>query len=133
MSEHDRSGHQLGRFVAGVAKHQPLISSALLRVPLAFCSRFIDALRDVRRLRRDDILHKNPVRVENVVVIHVADLAHRIADELHVVELALVVISPPTIAMLLFHVSLTRHAALWDPAQTGVEHRIGDRVGDLSG
>jgi hypothetical protein len=39
VGEHDRRGHQLGRFVAGVTEHHALVASALLRGLLALASR----------------------------------------------------------------------------------------------
>ena len=42
----------------------------------------IDALRDVGRLGGDDVVDENLLRRENVVVVHVTDLAHGIAHDL---------------------------------------------------
>ena len=80
VREHDRRGHQLRRFIAGVAEHDALVASALLGVFFALGLLRIDALGDVGRLRGEEVVDENLVGVEHVVVIHVADPAHGIAE-----------------------------------------------------
>ena len=85
MREHDRRRHQLRRFVAGVTEHQALVARALLGVsscPSAFFASTPCAMSG--RLRGDDVLMKILVGVKNVVVVHVADLAHGIAHDLSI-------------------------------------------------
>ena len=82
MRKHDRRRHQLGRLVAGVAKHQALIAGALLGVILPIGSASSTPCAMSGRLRGDDVLHEDAIRVEDVVVIHVADLADGIAHDL---------------------------------------------------
>ena len=64
MREHDRRRHQLRRFVAGVAEHQPLVAGALLRGLLALDLARVDALRDVGRLLRQQQVHEHLDRHE---------------------------------------------------------------------
>ena len=110
MREHDRGGHQFFRVVAGKPEHQPLIARALFGGLFPFRFLRIDALRDVVRLIGDDGVDENFARVKNVVVVHVANFAHGIADDFvdrnDVLELRSffrfgIVISPPTMTTLL--------------------------------
>ena len=89
MREHDRRRHELGRLVAGVAEHQPLIAGALLGGLLARGLAGVDALGDVGRLLRHQHVDEHLVRVEDVIVVDVADLADGLARDLHEVELGL--------------------------------------------
>ena len=82
MRKHDRRRHEFRRFVAGVTEHQTLIARALLRRVLAVGRARIDALCDIGRLFGDDVLDVDLVGVKNVVVVHVTDLAHRLANDL---------------------------------------------------
>ena len=74
---HDGRGHELGRFVAGVTKHQTLVTGALLAGLLALGLAGVHALRDVGRLLRDDGVHEHLVGVEHVIVVRVSDVADR--------------------------------------------------------
>ena len=75
VREHDRRGHQLRRFIAGVTEHQTLVAGALLRRVLAFRRARVHALGDVRRLRRDGVHDQDLVGVKHVVVVRVTDVA----------------------------------------------------------
>ena len=86
VSIHDRSGHQFGRLVAGVAEHESLVACTLLGGLLAICLLGIDALGDVGALRGDDVVDEDGVGVEDVVAVVVADLADRIADDLSKIQ-----------------------------------------------
>ena len=87
MREHDGRGHQLGRFIAGVAEHEPLVAGALLGSLLALGLAGVHALRDVGRLLRDDRVDENLVGMEHVVVVHVADFADGVAGDFGEIEL----------------------------------------------
>ena len=89
MRKHDRRGHQFWRLVAGIAEHQALVAGALFGSLLAVSRTRIHALRNIGRLPGDDVGDENLIRMKNVVVIHIADLAHGIANELHVIEFCL--------------------------------------------
>ena len=82
MRKHDRRRHQFHRLVAGKTEHQTLVARALLGMAFAFRIGRVYALRDVGALAGDDVLNIDLVGVENVVVVHVADLTHGIADDL---------------------------------------------------
>ncbi len=81
MRKHDRRRHELRRFVAGVTKHQPLIARALFGRFFAIGCARIDALGDVRRLFGDDVLDVDLVRVKDIIVVYVTDLAHGLTDD----------------------------------------------------
>ena len=77
VRHHDRQRHQLGRFVAGEAEHQPLVARAAR----------IHAHRDVGRLRLDQVVHAAGVAIEpvgGVVVADVLDGAARDPRHVHV-------------------------------------------------
>ncbi len=133
MGEHDRRRHQLGRLVARVPKHQALVARALLGVALALGGFFVHALRDVGALRGDDVGHEDLVRVKNVVVVHVADLAHGVAHDLDVIQLRLggdLAADDDDVAL---RVGLAGHAAGRVLRQAGVEHGVGNGVANLVG
>src|SRR2546421_9871554 len=81
MRKHNRRRHKLRRFVARVTEHEPLIAGALFRGVLPISRASVHALRDVGGLFGDDILDVDLVGMKNVVVIHVTDLAHSLADD----------------------------------------------------
>ena len=81
VREHDRRRHQFRRLVARVAEHQALVARALLRVLLALGLARVHTLRDVRRLAGENDIHEHLVRMEHVVVVHVADLANGLARD----------------------------------------------------
>ena len=77
-------GHQLRRFVRGVAEHHPLISGPLfLEEPLALGH----ALRDIRRLPMDGQQHLNIVGAEADAGLVVADVPDRIQRDLLPIDL----------------------------------------------
>ena len=62
MRIHDRRGHQLGRFIAGITEHQTLVAGALLRGVLAFGGAGIHALGDVGALGGDGVHDEHACR-----------------------------------------------------------------------
>ena len=82
MGIHNRGRHQLRRLVAGVTKHQSLISGTLLGGLLALGFLGIHSLGDVGTLRSNDVVDENAVCVENVVIVVITDLPDGIADDL---------------------------------------------------
>ena len=81
MGEHHRRGHQLGRLVARVTEHQALVAGALLGGLLALDFLGIDALRNIGGLSGEVVVDENGVGVKHVVVVGVADVADRVADD----------------------------------------------------
>ena len=72
----DRQRHELRRLVGREAEHHALVAGAA----------DVDAHGDVRRLRLDGAEHRQIVVVEAVVALGVADVAHRVADDLDEVQ-----------------------------------------------
>src|SRR6185437_1809883 len=87
MRIHDGGGHELAGFIASVTEHQVLVAGALFVGFLAFSFAGVHALGDVRRLRGDGVQDEHFVGVENVVIIHVADVADGLAGDLIEIEL----------------------------------------------
>ena len=81
MREHDRRRHEFAGFVARVAEHESLIAGTLLGGLLALGLARIHALRDVRRLLRDNDVDENFVGVKHIVVVDVADFADGFARD----------------------------------------------------
>ena len=81
MRKHNRRRHKLGRFVARVTEHEPLIARALFRGVLPIRRARVHALRDVGGLFGDDVLDVDLVGMKNVVVVHVTDLSNCIAHD----------------------------------------------------
>ena len=86
MGVHDRRGHQLGRFIAGIAKHDALVAGTLLVGFLAIRLLGVHALGNIRRLGGEVVVDENPVGVEHVVVVGVADAGDRVANDLFDVD-----------------------------------------------
>ncbi len=79
----DREGHQLGRFVAGVAEHQALVAGALVQVVVG---RAVHALGDVGRLLVVGDQHRAALVVDAVVGVVVADALDGLARDVDVVD-----------------------------------------------
>jgi len=73
--------HEHVGFVGGIAEHQTLIAGTLFLATLP-----VHALVDVGRLLAQGIEHRAGVAVEADVRMGVADLDHRVADQLFVVD-----------------------------------------------
>lgn len=131
MREHDRRGHQLGRFIAGITKHQALIAGALFRLLLALRGLGIDTLRNVRGLLGNDGVHKHLVSVEHVVVVHVADFANGVAGDLHEVELGARGDLAADNRDVGLHVGFAGDAAVLVLRKAGVQHGVRNGVSDF--
>ena len=133
MGEHDRSWHQFGRFVAGVAEHQSLVASALFRGFFAFGFFGIDSLGDVGRLGSDDVLHENLVGMKDIVVVHVADFPHGIADDLDVIEFGFSGDFSADDGDVAFHVGFASDPTGGILSEAGIQHGIRNGVGHFVG
>ena len=133
MGKHDRRRHQLGSFVAREAEHQTLVARALLGGILSFGIAGVDALRNIGRLAGDDVANEDPVGVENIIIVHVADLAHGIAHDLDIIEFGFrsdLAADDDDVAL---GVGLASDAAMGILHQARVEHRIGNGVANFVG
>jgi hypothetical protein len=145
VSKHDRRGHELGRFVARVAEHDSLVAGSLLGGLFAFGFLGVNALCDVLRLRGQVVVDEECVGVENVVVVHVSNAAHRVADDLadidHLVDrlggAGLLVLQlrnrdfSADYDDVAFRECLASHAARFVHRKAGVENGVGNRVADF--
>ena len=131
MREHDRRGHQLGSFVARVTEHQTLIASTLLRGLLAFGLLGVHALSDVGRLLRHDDIDEHLIRVEHVVIVHVADFADGFARDGDEIELGLGGDFTADNGDVRLHIGFAGDAAELVLSQTGVEDGIGNGICDF--
>ena len=130
---HDRCGHQLRSFIAGVAEHQSLVTGTLLGGLLPLGLLGIDALRDVRALGGDDVVDEDAVGMEHIIVVHVADLADRLPDDLVVIKLGLgrdLAADHHDVAL---GVGLAGDAAHRILRQTGVKDGVGNGVANFVG
>jgi hypothetical protein len=117
--------------VAGVAEHQALVAGALLGGLLALGLARVHALGNVGRLLRDQHVHEHLVGMKHVIVVDVADLADRAAGDLHEIESGLGRDLAADHHDVRLDERLARHAAELVLRQTGVEHGVGNGIGDL--
>jgi hypothetical protein len=131
MGKHDRRWHELGSFVTGVAKHQSLVTGSLFGCIFPFGSSGIHTLRNVGRLAGDDVGNEDPVSMKNVIVVHVADLAYRIANELDIIQFGLrsnLAADDDDVAL---GVGFAGDPAMRILREAGIEHRIGNCVANF--
>ena len=76
MRELNRQRHQFRRLVAGKAEHEPLIARAAR----------VNSHRDVRRLAMHGRQHRASVAVKSILRAVVANLAHRLARNLGIIN-----------------------------------------------
>ena len=131
VREHDRRGHQLRRFIRRVTEHQALVAGALLGSLLALGLARVHALGDVGRLLRHDDVDEHLVRVKHVVVVDVADFADGLARDGDVIELRLGGDFTADDGDVGLDVTFAGDAAEFVLRETGVQHGIGNGVGDL--
>ncbi|GAA2990731.1 hypothetical protein GCM10020227_69480 [Streptomyces flavovirens] len=134
----DRQRHQLGRLVAGVAEHQPLVAGTLLvelvLVALdALLVGGVDALRDVRGLRPDGHRDTTGSSVEALLGGVVADLEHLAAHEVGDVGVGLGRDLTRDMHQTGGDQGLDGDARGGVLAQERVENRVADLVSDLVG
>jgi len=89
VGEHDRRGHQFGRFIAGVTKHQALVAGTLFVGLLTLGFAGVHALGDVGGLLGDNYIYKHAVGMKDVIVIDIADLADGRARDLDEIQVRL--------------------------------------------
>ena len=131
VGEHDRGGHELGGLGGGVTEHDALVAGAHLGVLLALGLALVDALGDVRGLLGEQVGDEDLVGVEDVVVVHVADVADRGADDFLEVDLGLGGEFAGDDDVVALDQGLAGDAGEPVLRETGVEDGIRDAVGDL--
>ena len=139
VRERDRQRHQLVGLVGGVAEHHALVAGArhvqlvLVGGIVARLIGGVDALGDVRRLLVDRVDHRAGVAVEAVRGVVVADPAHRLARDFLDVDVGVGRDLPRDDDQPGVDERLAGDAAVRVVGQDGVEHAVGDLVGDLVG
>ena len=137
VREHDRQGHQLGRLDARVAEHHSLVAGAdeveriVVRGILLHLVRAVDASGDVLRLLLDRGDDAARVGVEAELGARVADLADPVAREPRNVDVRLGRDLAGDDHEPCRDERLAGNAARRILGEHGVEHRVGDLVGDL--
>jgi hypothetical protein len=81
----------------------------------------------------DQVVDENLVAVEDVVVVHVADVAYRVAHDQFVVELGARRDLAGDHHLVALHQGLARHAALGILREAGVQDAVRNEVRDLVG
>ena len=81
VGKHDRSGHELRSLVAGISKHEALVSRALFGSGFALGFLGVHALRDVCALGGKEVGNEDTVSVEDIVVVGVADTTNGFAND----------------------------------------------------
>ena len=79
----DRGGHQIGGFVAGIAKHQALVAGTLVQVVFRGA---VNALGDIGRLLVVGNKHRAAFVIDPVIGIVVTDTLDGVARHLDVVD-----------------------------------------------
>jgi len=132
MSEHDRSRHEFGGFVASEAEHETLVTRALLVSGFAFGFLRVNALRDVRALAGEEVRNENPVSVKDVIVIRVSDATDGFANDASDVKRG-IKCSPLELGNgdlatddngVALNKSLAGNAAAFVECQAGIENRV---------
>ena len=131
VGEHDRSGHELRGLGGGVTEHDALVAGAHLGVLLALGLTLVDALGDVGRLLGEQVGDEDLVGVEDVVVVHVADLADGGADDFLEVDLGLGGEFAGDDDVVALDQGLAGDARETVLREAGVEDGVRDAVGDL--
>ena len=139
VGEPDRQRHEVGRVLAGVAEHHPLVAGALAvddvlaRLAAAHLFRRVDPLGDVRALLVDRDDDTAGVAVEAVERVVVADRFDDLAGELRDVDVGVRRDLAGHHAKTGREQRLAGHPPARVLGQDGVEDGIGDLVGHLVG
>src|SRR5205814_10312358 len=81
VCKHDRRRHQLRRFIARIAEHQPLIPCTLLGGFFAFGGTRIHALSTFRRLLGNHAASQTSSATKNIVAMAITDLTYGTASD----------------------------------------------------
>src|SRR6476660_7983432 len=133
MRKRNRCRHQLWRFIAGEAEHQPLIASALFRSTLSFCRSLIDSLFDIARLLAH--LTNDPARigVKNAISVDISDVADAGAYTLLKVKLRVAGYFAGDDDEIAFGECFASHATQRVLFKTSVENVIADGIANFIG
>ncbi|MCY1440842.1 hypothetical protein D9M71_571310 [compost metagenome] len=126
MGEGDRGWHQHIGFVAGIAEHQALVAGTLV-----FRLGTVDTLVDVWGLLADDVHHATGRAVETDVGAGVADVGDDVANDLFQVDPGRSGYFAGDDGNARFHQGFASHAGELVFSNDGVQHCIGNLVGDF--
>ena len=135
VGEHDGRGHELWRFVGGVAEHDTLVAGALLCTVFAFGLACIHTLGNIRALGGEVVRDVYIFGVEERIIRSgtVADFGNGIAHNLFVVNDSFGGNLAREYHMVVFHQRFAGYAAGGVLSQAGIKDGIGDEVGHLVG
>ena len=133
MGKRNGRWHELQRFIAGKAKHQPLIAGALLGSSFSVRRNAIDTLFDVARLLAHLPNHPAGVCVKNAIAVDVSDVADRSADALFKIKLRVGRNFAGQDDEVAFCESFASDATQRILFETGVENVIADGVANFVG
>src|SRR5437660_3028737 len=133
MGKRNGRWHELQRFIAGKAKHQPLIAGALLGSSFSVRRNAIDTLFDIARLLAHLPNHPAGVCVKTAIAVHVSDVTDRSAHALFKIKLRVGRNFTGQDDEVAFCESFTSHAAQRILLKTYVENVIAYRVANLVG
>ena len=126
----DRQRHQFGRVVAGVAEHQALVAGADF---LALRGVFVDAHGDIRALAVDRKHDRAGVGADAHLVVGVADVANRLADDFLIVDRGLGGDFAGHDGNARGDQRFAGHAAHGVLGEQGVENAVGNLIGQFVG
>jgi len=126
----DGRGHQLGRFVAGIAEHQALVASAGVQLVIAG---LVHALGDVLALLVVGDEYRATLVVDAVFGVVVADALDGVACDLDVVHIRTGGDFTGQYHQTGVGQCLGSHAAVRVLGENSVQNRVRDLVGDLVG
>ena len=128
VCQRDGQRHVLLRLVRRIAEHHALVACADgvfdIHVALARLERLVDPLSDVRRLLVERDENAAGVGIKAVLGARVADLAHRLADDLRDVDVAFRRDLADDVDLARRHERLTGHAAVRVLCEDGIEDAV---------
>jgi hypothetical protein len=131
MGIHDGSRHQLGSFVASVPEHETLVTGSLLGRCLAGRGLGINSLGNIRTLSSKVIIDENVICVKHIIIVHIANFANSLTDDLLDVELGFRGDFTANTNYITLNEGLASNSARFILSKASVKHGVGNRVGNF--